>query len=485
MPVLGSGHPQADVFLLKYAPTPSEIEEGVAFYGRSGTALMKSLKRLGIDPLAVYGTLCVKCPVADTALAAPECIARLVEEIAIVQPKIVVVMGAEALGRAQRARAPARRARSRPRPGRGPEAHAVDRRAATSPDIDEALDEEAAKRAFWTAFRGSATGTRTSRPTDVPARRAGQPRTSGRANRRRACGAHGGRQPLEPRCARTCSSEATTLAPACSTSGSDETILPSLPPLEALVGVAARRAGRSRHRDAEVAGREARQHGALDEPGGGGLVLQRAGAQRRAVDATALAHQRPRLISRLGARADADDADPPALGERLEVVGEVRGADELEDDVERARGRRSPPARSRVAPSARPPRAACSSRTVAVTRAPAIAPSWTAAMPTPPAAPWTSSRSPTPSRAWVKSASWAVVKTSGTPPAATQSRLVGHRHERRARGPRPARACPPPPDDRHDAVARLEALDAGGRARRPRRRTRAPGCPRATPGGAG
>ena len=66
MPVLGSGHPQADVMLLKYAPLPSEIEEGVAFYGRSGTALMKSFKRLGIDPLVVYGTLFVKCPVPDT-----------------------------------------------------------------------------------------------------------------------------------------------------------------------------------------------------------------------------------------------------------------------------------------------------------------------------------------------------------------------------------------------------------------------------------
>src|SRR5215218_7036365 len=97
MPVLGSGHPQADIFLLKHHPTPAEIEEGVAFYGRAGTALMKSLKRLDIDPLAVYGTLCVKCPVTDTALAAPECLARLVEEIAIVQPKIVVVMGPEAL----------------------------------------------------------------------------------------------------------------------------------------------------------------------------------------------------------------------------------------------------------------------------------------------------------------------------------------------------------------------------------------------------
>ena len=53
MPVLGSGHPQADILLLKHAPVPSEVEEGVAFYGRSGTALMKSLKRLSIDPLAV------------------------------------------------------------------------------------------------------------------------------------------------------------------------------------------------------------------------------------------------------------------------------------------------------------------------------------------------------------------------------------------------------------------------------------------------
>ena len=97
MPVLGSGHPQADIMLLKFAPTAAEIEEGVAFYGRSGNALMKSFKRLGIDPLAVYGTLCVKCPVSDPALAAGECVERIVEEIAIVQPRCIVVMGERAL----------------------------------------------------------------------------------------------------------------------------------------------------------------------------------------------------------------------------------------------------------------------------------------------------------------------------------------------------------------------------------------------------
>src|SRR5665213_4113277 len=114
MPVLGSGHPQADIMLLKHSPLPSEIEEGVAFYGRSGSALMKSLKRLSIDPLAVYGTLCVKCPLSDVSLADFACVARVVEELAIVQPKIIVVMGPDALA---------------------------------------ALDEQDAKRAFWAAFR--------------------------------------------------------------------------------------------------------------------------------------------------------------------------------------------------------------------------------------------------------------------------------------------------------------------------------------------
>ena len=58
---------------------------------------MKSFKRLGIDPIVVFGTLCVKCPIADPDLAAEACIERMVEEIAIVQPKIVVVMGEPAL----------------------------------------------------------------------------------------------------------------------------------------------------------------------------------------------------------------------------------------------------------------------------------------------------------------------------------------------------------------------------------------------------
>ena len=152
MPVLGSGHPQADVFLLKYAPQASEVEEGVAFYGRCGAALMKSLQAAGIDPLAVYGTLCVKCPVADPALADPAAWRAWSRSWRSCSPKHRGRHGRGRAGRAQRPRRAARPAAGR-RAGRRAAAHAVDRRARSCPNIDEALDEEAAKRAFWSAFR--------------------------------------------------------------------------------------------------------------------------------------------------------------------------------------------------------------------------------------------------------------------------------------------------------------------------------------------
>jgi uracil-DNA glycosylase family 4 len=151
MPVLGSGHPQADIFMVKYSARPSEVEEGVAFYGRTGNALMKSLKRLSIDPLAVYGTLCVKCPVADPAMADPACVARLAEELAIVSPKILVVMGNDALSAVNELTIPLARELT-PTPGElqrfTPAIEAL-----YVPNIDDALDEESAKREFWAAFR--------------------------------------------------------------------------------------------------------------------------------------------------------------------------------------------------------------------------------------------------------------------------------------------------------------------------------------------
>ncbi len=112
---------------------------------------MKSFKRLGIDPLAVYGTLFVKCPVADTDLSAPECRARVLDELAIVQPRIVVVMGEEALDELNGLGVPLARELVAD-PGRmqrlTPSCEAL-----YVPDIDRALDDEGAKREFWRAFR--------------------------------------------------------------------------------------------------------------------------------------------------------------------------------------------------------------------------------------------------------------------------------------------------------------------------------------------
>src|SRR3712207_1257649 len=93
VPVVGSGHPLGDIMLLKYAPQPAEVQEGVAFYGRAGQAVLKSLQRLRVDPMAVYGTNCVKFADGDEHESRP----FLVRELHIVQPKLVVVFGEDAV----------------------------------------------------------------------------------------------------------------------------------------------------------------------------------------------------------------------------------------------------------------------------------------------------------------------------------------------------------------------------------------------------
>jgi uracil-DNA glycosylase family 4 len=151
MPVQGSGHPQADILMVKHAATPAEIEEGVAFYGRAGNALMKSFKRLAIDPIVVFGTLCVKCPLTDPSHASTECIERIAEEIAIVQPRIVVIMGEEALAILNGLELPLA---SEIEPSEGEiQSLTPTIDALFVPDIDESLDEESAKQRFWSAFR--------------------------------------------------------------------------------------------------------------------------------------------------------------------------------------------------------------------------------------------------------------------------------------------------------------------------------------------
>jgi len=148
VPVLGSGHPLADVFLLKHRPQSSEAQEGVAFFGRAGQAVLKSLQRLRVDPMAVYGTNCVKF--AEGA-ADDEARGWLTRELHIVQPKLVVAMGEDTLAFLNDLEFPLAQP-VEPKLGElqrfTPTVEAL-----VVPDIDTSLDEQPLKTAFWNAFK--------------------------------------------------------------------------------------------------------------------------------------------------------------------------------------------------------------------------------------------------------------------------------------------------------------------------------------------
>ena len=147
VPVVGSGHPLADVMLLKYRPQPSEVQEGVAFFGRSGKAILKSLQRLHVDPMAVYGTNCLKFAEGEDE----ESRGFLARELHIVQPKLIVVMGESAVGFLNSIEFPLADTVEY-KPGELQRFTATVQ-ALVVPDIDASLDEAPAKTQFWNAFK--------------------------------------------------------------------------------------------------------------------------------------------------------------------------------------------------------------------------------------------------------------------------------------------------------------------------------------------
>ena len=147
VPVLGSGHPLGDILLLKYRPQPAEVQEGVAFYGRTGQAVLKSLQRLHVDPLSIYGTNCLKFADGDEE----ESRSFLMRELHIVQPKLIVPMGEETVAFLNSIEFPLADGLEW-KPGE------LQRFTATTevlvvPDIDASLDEAPAKTRFWNAFK--------------------------------------------------------------------------------------------------------------------------------------------------------------------------------------------------------------------------------------------------------------------------------------------------------------------------------------------
>jgi uracil-DNA glycosylase len=100
-----------------------------------------------VDPLAVYGTNCLKFGTEDPADAA----AWLTRELHIVQPKLVVVMGSRAAAFLDELHFPLSQ------PLEEVEG-AIQRftptvQALLTPDVDESLDDGPAKTRFWNAFK--------------------------------------------------------------------------------------------------------------------------------------------------------------------------------------------------------------------------------------------------------------------------------------------------------------------------------------------
>jgi uracil-DNA glycosylase len=144
---LPTGHPLANIFLLKYGPQAQELQEGVAFHGRAGNALIKSLQRLHVDPMEVYGTNAVKFAGCELGLAAE----WLRRELRIVEPKLLVVMGDDAREFLNSSGFQL----SRPVEAKVGELQRFTPtiEALVVPDIDSSLDEAHAKTAFWNAFK--------------------------------------------------------------------------------------------------------------------------------------------------------------------------------------------------------------------------------------------------------------------------------------------------------------------------------------------
>lgn len=100
--VFGNGNPAAPVFLIGEGPGLEEDRSGTAFVGKSGRLLDSILEACGFTRQEhVFIGNIVKCRPPDNRTPTPEeqvtCLPYLLRQIEIVDPKIIVLLGATAL----------------------------------------------------------------------------------------------------------------------------------------------------------------------------------------------------------------------------------------------------------------------------------------------------------------------------------------------------------------------------------------------------
>ncbi|MGI6662712.1 MAG: uracil-DNA glycosylase [Bacillota bacterium] len=96
--VFGEGNPRADIMFIGEGPGRTEDETGRPFVGRAGQLLEYALKSIGLSRGEVFIANIVKCRPPDNRLPLPPevqaCLPHLRAQMRIINPKIVVLLGA-------------------------------------------------------------------------------------------------------------------------------------------------------------------------------------------------------------------------------------------------------------------------------------------------------------------------------------------------------------------------------------------------------
>jgi len=100
--VFGGGNPDAEIFVIAEGPGYEEDLQGIPFVGKSGKLLDKIFAACGFTrEKHVYISNIVKChPPGNRAPSKPEqdaCLPYLIQQIDLVDPKIIILLGATAL----------------------------------------------------------------------------------------------------------------------------------------------------------------------------------------------------------------------------------------------------------------------------------------------------------------------------------------------------------------------------------------------------
>jgi len=105
--VFGVGNPDAEIMFIGEAPGADEDAQGEPFVGRAGQLLTKIIKAMGLAREDVYIANILKCrpnmPAGSfgnrvpTPLEMQTCRPYLLEQIEVIQPKVIVALGAVAV----------------------------------------------------------------------------------------------------------------------------------------------------------------------------------------------------------------------------------------------------------------------------------------------------------------------------------------------------------------------------------------------------